>query len=86
MADQDKKTAPADLAAAVLEEARAAMQMADDANWGEFCGYCGVLLSLDSQDNDECGQAHTATQLIHAWLERNPIAAIRARPAPKEKP
>lgn len=44
--------------------------MVDEACWGEFCGCCAGLLSLDSQD-EECGPMHTAAQLTHAWVERN---------------
>lgn len=53
-----------------LREAYRAAKMVDDACWGEFCGCCAALLSLDSQD-EECGPMHTAAQLTHAWVERN---------------
>src|SRR5690349_8493429 len=71
-------------AAEALREAQAAMRMADDATGGEFCGCWWALLSLEAQD-EECGPAHTATQLIHAWLEKHPDAALStpaAAPAP----
>lgn len=48
-----------------------ALKMVDDAYWGEFCGCCGVILSLESRD-EECGPQHTAVQLAHEWLEKNP--------------
>lgn len=62
-----------------LREAYRAAKMVDDASWGEFCGCCGALLSLESRD-EECGPMHTAAQLTHEWVERNKAlgAAVRS--------
>jgi hypothetical protein len=55
-----------------------ALKMVDDAYWGEFCGCCGVILSLESQD-EECGPQHTAVQLAHECVEaREALAAPAA--------
>lgn len=54
-----------------LRAAWTAMKMVDDAYWGDFCCCCGVILSLESQD-EECGPQHTAVHLVHEWLEKHP--------------
>lgn len=64
-------TVPTSPALSNLRTAWRAMKMVDDAYWGDFCGCCGVILSLESQD-DECGPQHTAVQLVHSWIEQNP--------------
>jgi hypothetical protein len=74
------------LAAARREIATAypALKMVDDAFWGDFCPCCGVILSLESQD-EECGPQHTAVQLVHEWVEQNEARTAIAAPGDGEE-